>query len=653
MDRLTRARLTRAIAAHLLAAFLVAVGNAVPLYQRLAPQLKASTRARVHAYDIALFLLMGGVVALLVGGWTALSSRWGGRRRRLLGMVTVLLGGTVFGRWMLADDLANFVGKQDLGLSPAVLGALVGVLVLSGVSLIAGLPFKRWQRLLVFFAALALSGVNASMLPGEYPGMHLTVTVVALALFAAVLIRELSPRIPERVSLAWSVTALALAILPFLAPPSRIVRQNLGVSSGSSLAPFVTRLLPAARISKSQRLAIEQSEWFKPRSVLPAIPPHPIALLPSNGAVLLLTIDALRADVVENKRHDSILPNLAKIRDASLRFTNARSPTPSTLTTVTSLFTGKYYSQIYFTEHAPGKVNPISDRSTRVPELLSRAGVRTVNVRAMWGLGPDYGVGRGFDEAPTTPRDFGRAEQAMDLILAQLSRLVDEPSQRLFLYSHFVDSHSPYNLGGKRATPFESYLAELELVDREIGRLLEFLNSKQLTARCLLVISADHGEAFGEHGTKYHASTVYDELLRVPLMFLHPRLEASKLASPVTLLDMSPTLLDLFGLPTPGDFMGQSLVPALSKRPLRLTRPIAADAGRRKQALVFEHGIKVHRDLRRGTVQVFDLNVDPEELVDLTDGDARQIDPYIAATERFFEVHTLKVPGWTPPWRSF
>lgn len=625
----------------------------VPLCHRLAPQLRVATRTRVHAYDLALFLLMGGVVALLLAGWGAVSGSFSSRVRRLSSFVMLLVAGAIVGRWALADDLANFVGKQDLAVSPAGLGAVAGMLVLLAIALVAGHLFKRWQRVLVFSAALATSSLNAAILPGEYPGVHLIITVSALALLGAVLTRELPTRIPERVHLLWSVCVFAFSVLPFLLPPSRIVRQNLHVSSGSSLAPFLMRWIPAPRIGNSQRLAIEQSEWFRPRAALPTIAPHPFKLLPPNGAVVFLTIDALRADVVENTKHDSLLPNLAKIRDASLRFGNARSPTPSTLTTVTSLWTGKYYSQIYFTEHAPGKVNPITDRSSRVPELLSRAGVRTVNVRAMWGLGPSFGVGRGFDEDPTTPRDFGRAEQAMDLILAQLSRLQDEPNQRLFLYSHFVDPHAPYNLGGKRETPFESYLAELELVDRELGRLLEFLHAKGLTARCLLVVSADHGEAFGEHGTKYHASSVYDELLRVPLMFLHPRLGASKSALPVTLLDMSPTILDLFRLPTPGDFMGQSLVPTLANEPVRLTRPIAADAGRRKQALIFEDGIKVHRDLRRGTVQVFDLNEDPGELVDLTDGDARSIDAHIAATERFFHVHTLKVPGWTPPWRSF
>jgi arylsulfatase A-like enzyme len=145
---------------------------------------------------------------------------------------------------------------------------------------------------------------------------------------------------------------------------------------------------------------------------------------------------------------------------------------------------------------------------------------------------------------------------------------------------------------------------------------------------------------------------VYDEMLRVPLLFQHPVLNSAAVAEPVTLIDLSPTLLDLFGVPTPGDFMGQSLAPALRGDALAFTRPVAVDSGRRKQALFFDDGTKVIRDLMQDTVEVYDLEQDPEELRDLTDS-ARDVEPHILAMERFFEVHTLKVPGWKPPWRSF
>lgn len=85
---------------------------------------------------------------------------------------------------------------------------------------------------------------------------------------------------------------------------------------------------------------------------------------------------------------------------------------------------------------------------------------------------------------------------------------------------------------------------------------------------------------------------------------------------------------------------------------MTLSRPIAADSGRRKQALFFPNGMKVIRDLTTDSVQVFNLAQDPRELRDLTDT-PQDVEPYIGAMERFFATHTLKIAGWQPPWRSF
>lgn len=634
------------------AAILLALVNAILVAVRLSRQLRAVTRVRIVAYDVALFLLLGLSFAVAASAWQLLSRRVDEARHRPATIIFGACAGGGLGAVFLASDFANFVARAELRVPPAVLGVAIGAAV--GVGAAVGM----WRaatpaiRQTIGSVALLLAGCNGAVLPSGYPGLHLLVLAVSLLLLAWAIPDWVQRWGGARQRVALSVGLLAVSVAPIVVPPPRVVRQNLGKSAGSAVSPFVLRWLPAPAARSARRLAVERSEWFEPRANRPTIAPQQASWFPRNGSVLLLTVEALRSDVLEGRAHDAMLPNLARIRDRSFYFTKARSPTPSTLTTVTSILTGKYYSQIYFTEHAPGKVNPIADRSVRVPELLSQAGVRTVNVRAMWGLGPNYGVGRGFAEAPTTSTDFGTAQEAMDLIVAEVGRLGAENGSRLFLYSHFVDSHAPYNRGGKRATPFESYLAEVELVDRQLGRLVNYLEEHGLASRCLLIVSADHGEAFGEHDTLYHASTVYEELLKVPLLFLHPALPIGRSDQPVALVDISPTLLDLFGVATPGDFMGQTLVPVLTGQPKAFTRPIAVDSGRRKQALYFEDGIKVHRDLMLGTVQVYDLNRDPGEQRDLTDS-SRDVEPYILATERFFDVHTLKVPGWKPPWRSF
>lgn len=638
--------------AYVAAVLLLAGVNATCIASRLNDGLRDVTRWGVHFYDVSLFVLLGLLCGLLAWLWRAVAERWpnlSGPHQARLALVVL---GTVLGAVMLEKDFANFASKQELPVGPLWLGALAGMVASAGLVL-AQWVLRGRLRLgyLAGLAALGLAYANGSVLEDNYPGIHFVVALTALVLLAVPL-RRMMVRLPLRPAATCLVAALLVGLVPVLMPPTRAVRQNLSVSAGSVLTPFVVPWLPQRLAVADQRLAIENSEWFKSRDQVADIPATASELLPPNGAVLLLTVEALRADVVESRKHDDVLPNLARLRDEGLRFTMARSPTPSTLTTVTSLLTGKYYSQIYFTEHEPGKVNPITDRSVRVPNLLSKAGVRTVHARAVHGLGSNFGVGRGFDVEPATPKSFGRAKELMDIILGELKGLKSDPQRRLFLYGHFVDSHAPYTLGGKRATQFDSYLAELALIDRELGRLLEYLDKQSLSSRCLLIVSADHGEAFGEHRMRYHALSVYDELLRVPLLFHHPRLQKAAIGTPVTTLDLSPTILDVFGLPTPGCFMGQSMKSLLLGGTVKFTRPIAADSGRRKQALFFPDGIKVLRDLQTDTVQVFDLRRDPKELHELTDTQ-RDVEPYIGATERFFETHTLKIPGWKPPWRTF
>lgn len=227
--------------------------------------------------------------------------------------------------------------------------------------------------------------------------------------------------------------------------------------------------------------------------MLSPIPAHAPTVLPSNPLVILLTIDALRADVMASREHDGDLPELARLRDASVSFTMARAPSPSTLTTVMALFTGKYYSQTYWTTER-GKALPARDTTRRLAEILEANRVRTVHVAALHGLGVDMGVGKGFGVERLTSRDYGPARKVMDLILEELGR---RPARPTFIYAHFVDSHAPYTLAGTDGTPFENYLGELALSDVEVERLQAYLERSGLRSRTVLIVTSDHGEAFG------------------------------------------------------------------------------------------------------------------------------------------------------------
>jgi arylsulfatase A-like enzyme len=235
-----------------------------------------------------------------------------------------------------------------------------------------------------------------------------------------------------------------------------------------------------------------------------------------------------------------------------------------------------------------------------------------------------------------------------DLIDATIERVQRHEGGPMFVYMHFMDPHAPYYLGGTDGTPFENYVAEIGYFDEHLTRLIDVLDAEGLAERAVFIITADHGEAFGEHDTTEHATTLYEELLRVPLVIHASGIRSRAVSEPVSTIDLGPTILDLFRQLTPGHYMGQSLVPFLRGDDPVLTRPIIAE-GRLMQAIVDRTEIKVIRDLRRNTREAYDLQSDPGELESIVDDERAQ--RVLGRLARFFEVHTRTDDGYEVPYR--
>jgi arylsulfatase A-like enzyme len=241
------------------------------------------------------------------------------------------------------------------------------------------------------------------------------------------------------------------------------------------------------------------------------------------------------------------------------------------------------------------------------------------------------------------------AEKAIPEILSWLGKSGGGPAM---IWAHLLDPHYPYVKGNPKARAYERYLAEVAHTDAQIGKLVAAAGNKRLRRRVYFVISADHGEAFGEHGTRTHASTVYEEQVRVPMIIAGPGVVPRAIDQPVSVIDLGATMLDLFGLDTPGSWMGESLVPLLAGEDVALTRPIVLDAGRRKQGIVFDDGIKAIRNLREKTREAYDLRADPKEADDLTESRPTLAAERLEAVRAFFDVHERKAPGYEVPYRE-
>ena len=628
----------------------VAIGVQVPLD----PSGGVGRRLAHHLLDAGQFLAAGLCAAGAVGSWQRWAPRRAGLRHVALGLVALALGASV-----LPDDLATFAQRM------AASGAVAPGLVLAGLvavfaaalplTLLAGeLASRRGLGGLGLAAGVALLAAHPFVLAGDYPAVHLYLAWSAATLCAAALGGLRLPRWAQAIrarSRRWCTLGLGLASLlaatSVVATPRATLAVDLLASSSSVLAPYLGRLHVWSRAG-AVTIPASLQPWLADRSSAPAVAASSPRLLPSDGVVLLVGIDAVRAELVNSGRYDAELPRLARLRAQSVWFTEARSPGSQTSYAMAAVFAGTCFSEQYWTQLGSGQYWPHQDPTRRFPQELSDAGIATVNVASSESLTQRYGLVRGFAEEiwVRSPDDSAPARPLIDALLAALDA---HPRGPLFLFAHFQDPHAPYDSATSEGTAFERYRAEVAQVDRELGRLLDRLGEPAWSERSALIVMADHGEAFGEHGRLRHATTLYDELLRVPLLAHVPGVTPQRVTAPVSLMDLGPTVLDLMGQSTPGHFLGQSLVPYLRGLEPVLSRPIVAE-GRGKQALLLPDGRKVIVDNRSYTLELYDLGADPGEEHNLADDGAQIAEP-LGLLRAFFEAHHSRRPGYAPHFR--
>jgi len=641
-----------AAAAMLLAWGFIAAFHVVELMVATANHdLTFGQRLLLHLFATGQVLAMGllSYVALRLWGVS------GARRVPALGYPILWLLTATAAALLIKDDIASFAQRQ--GGTLTMWRAIGGAVVACGLT---GAAFAhRWLKRRPWRIAGAVASILSLLalrhfVPAYYPQIHLFGSWFSAILLASSLHGATFRAWPSRkvrTAALGLVSVYALATLAIR--PPRIVWAALFSSPGAVVAPLladVDSMLGAAdeAAEPSRLVGGYDGKWFVEEGARGEVPPTGPALV-DDGIILFITIDAVRADLVADPRYADKLATLHSLKQQSVDFTRARAPSPGTSTTYQSIFRGKYYSQLRWTPVKIGKKFvecATEDDSPSIPEVLTRAGVDAVDVVGIYGLLEEQCGVDGFEEH-RTPHNWARARSITDLLIKQIDQY---QGGRLLLYTHYVDAHNPYNRGGRKGSPFDRYLAEVALVDGQLSRLRRHLISKGLEDKTTWIVSADHGEAFGEHGASYHSSTVYEEMVRVPLLIHVPGVDARAVDAPVSLIDIGPTLFDLLGLPTPPSFMGQSLVPFLRGEAPTLTRPLIIDSGRRMQALIFPDGVKVIHDVRRHTFEVYDLEADPNERHNLI---SEVDDARLGTLDAFFRVQTYRADGYTVPYKKW
>ncbi|MDF1797779.1 MAG: sulfatase [Planctomycetota bacterium] len=366
--------------------------------------------------------------------------------------------------------------------------------------------------------------------------------------------------------------------------------------------------------------------------------------------VVVVVVDTLRADHLSFGGYPKeTAPFLAHLAAEGAVFPKAFSGSSWTAPATASMFTslhpdhhGVTTGLHLYERHADGdglRLNRIPSSLQTLPELMRSAGYRTFGAADNPNINAEMGFARGFDHFSGGLYRGAAAVNADVLAWREALAADDRPA---FLYLHYMDPHRPYHerspyygLAGTRAA-MEEHRANAAAYDSEIGyldaHLAELFAELGLDRGALVVLTADHGEEFGDHGSSDHGVTVHEELLRVPFVFGgwdaggRPHFAPGERLGAVSTLDLLPTLRELVGLDPVQVEEGLSLAPRLldpglgppgQPRTLFAHRKYKTPDKHRELFAVIEGDWRLQVDVVGMGVKLFNLRRDPGSQVDV------------------------------------
>jgi arylsulfatase A-like enzyme len=291
--------------------------------------------------------------------------------------------------------------------------------------------------------------------------------------------------------------------------------------------------------------------------------------------VIVLMLDTLRADHLGFYGYErDTSPNLDAFARENVAFKYAFTAAPWTPASVATMLTGLYPSAHGFMppnshEEARLRLARLSPALETLPEVLRDGGYATAAVSSNPWIRSEFGFEQGFE----TFR-YLSATRASDVVAAGLDAIdrMSRKSQSFFLYLHFLDPHNPYApptpydqmfpVALRRSEPryndaaldaIRRYDGEVRYLDGELGRLFTSLRERGLYDRAIIIVIADHGEQFWEHGSPYHGNALHNEEVHVPFFLRDPRSGRRGEASDqvVSTVDLFPTILGLLEMASP------------------------------------------------------------------------------------------------------
>lgn len=418
-----------------------------------------------------------------------------------------------------------------------------------------------------------------------------------------------------------------LALSGILAAGCKQSSSDEEPSSSQEVATAVQASAPASAATPSQSAK-------PPEKARPERPKEPLN-------VLLLTVDSLRADRMPWAGYErQVVPNIAKLAEKSVVYENAYSVSSYTAQSVATFLTGRYASTTYrsgvfFTQY--------SEHNVFFTEVLQEKGIKTIGWHGhmYFGRHKKKNLAQGFDEWELVPGITFNAQTDEHVTSEKMTKLGQEllgkveKGQQFFAWAHYMDPHDEYKVhpesptfetkldgGRSKALNPDRYDSEIFYTDLWIGKLLDWAKEQPWWERTAVVISADHGEAFGEHGRHKHAFDVYEVLQRVPFIVYAPGVAARHVEARRTHIDLAPTVMDLMGQAPLEQFAGESLVPELYGKEAKerdyVLLELAGDSHNPQKSAIIKGEWKLISWNDGWKKFLYDLSKDPEEKQDLS-----------------------------------
>lgn len=449
----------------------------------------------------------------------------------------------------------------------------------------------------------------------------------------------------------------SLFVLHWVFPGTRYLTERVRETTVASRV-FYALVPDFSPVRKKSVVANNNLPTCRPGEVLPQPSDIPRA---KKGApdIVWVTVDALRWDhtSLDNYERDTT-PNLKRRAKKAAVFSRAYTPSNSTRQTFPGLFTGlfRFFIEDRGSDHKGWGPSVPANQPT-LAGYLNKAGFQTITFVAWKPIfTKKSNILNGFDRIdfasaiPFRKLRFAAPYQ-IDSVIGALSEY--SPERPRFIWTHLPEPHQPYRSGPRPVVygnnDIDRYDAAFHFVDGELERLVAFALSPARKDNTVLILSGDHGQAFGEHGTQTHGASVYQEETRTPLLFFGPNLVPRLIDNPVSQIDIFPTILDLAGLPAVGALCGQSLAPVLydanTKPEREVFIQVIPDHKGDDHNLALVYGThKVVVFPKTGKRELYDIAEDPKELTNLAAREPGKLDEMIKKMNQYLRAHGMENP---------